>query len=495
MNWALEVLELDASADERAIKRAYARLLRSNRPDDDAAAFQRLHEAYQTALHWQRHQQALATTDAEAPDDGQDPWPTAQPDALEIIIEPQSLADVLAGAAPAAVAPTHPYAEPAWLAQDNLVLPPAIDLDALVARIIDAAGTQPPDRFQVWLDTCPELWSLSGKADAGGELLGRLYHGGDAIGGANFDLLATAFGWDQVGTHVDPDTLAGMRETLRQRWIWQAGNEAALALELQTDQDAPATLPDTRRCRTLLTRPWRHLQALLSAANPARLHMMRNALRHLGDAAAFLPCPPLHEMQVRFWRAVTDDGRLSQDRVLLGLIRGIGLSALWLLLPVAVYVMKASADLDAGLGWPSPGELMPLALTGTAVTLLLGMGVLPWKLLMHWLPTPAAMRLWLPLLAVAAIALSSTPLGFLGMLLGGAALWLAVRRALRASARLNQMLPLLAIGLFFAAPFVMRGLNLSYGALSGGLALGLCLFDLGRLHRTRGERIPTEDAP
>ncbi|MEA5667977.1 heat-shock protein, partial [Stenotrophomonas sp. MH1] len=66
MSWALEVLELDASADERAIKRAYARLLRSNRPDDDAAAFQRLHEAYQTALHWQRHQQALATTDAEA---------------------------------------------------------------------------------------------------------------------------------------------------------------------------------------------------------------------------------------------------------------------------------------------------------------------------------------------------------------------------------------------------------------------------------------------
>ena len=41
--WA--ILQIDASADSRTIKRAYARLLKLNRPDDDPEGFQRLHQA------------------------------------------------------------------------------------------------------------------------------------------------------------------------------------------------------------------------------------------------------------------------------------------------------------------------------------------------------------------------------------------------------------------------------------------------------------------
>ena len=47
--WA--VLQLADDADERTIKRTYARLLKSCRPDDDAEGFQRLREAYEQALH------------------------------------------------------------------------------------------------------------------------------------------------------------------------------------------------------------------------------------------------------------------------------------------------------------------------------------------------------------------------------------------------------------------------------------------------------------
>ncbi|MCV4265913.1 J domain-containing protein [Pseudomonas capsici] len=51
--WA--VLALPDDADERSIKRQYARLLKSNRPDEDAEAFQRLRDAYEQALHIARY--------------------------------------------------------------------------------------------------------------------------------------------------------------------------------------------------------------------------------------------------------------------------------------------------------------------------------------------------------------------------------------------------------------------------------------------------------
>src|SRR5690606_12473160 len=48
------ILDLPFDADERAIKRRYAQLLKVHRPDDDMAAFQRLREAYEGALAWAR---------------------------------------------------------------------------------------------------------------------------------------------------------------------------------------------------------------------------------------------------------------------------------------------------------------------------------------------------------------------------------------------------------------------------------------------------------
>jgi len=52
----------EATADNVVIKRAYARLLKQARPDDDPEGYQRLREAYDAALEqarWMRHRQAM----------------------------------------------------------------------------------------------------------------------------------------------------------------------------------------------------------------------------------------------------------------------------------------------------------------------------------------------------------------------------------------------------------------------------------------------------
>ncbi|MHA6194507.1 J domain-containing protein [Pseudomonas wadenswilerensis] len=67
---AWEVLGLEEDADERAIKRAYARLLKVHRPDEDAEAFQRLREAYESALaeaRWRVEYENEEDSDAAQP--------------------------------------------------------------------------------------------------------------------------------------------------------------------------------------------------------------------------------------------------------------------------------------------------------------------------------------------------------------------------------------------------------------------------------------------
>lgn len=114
-----ETLGLDDGADERSIKRAYARLLKQNRPDDDPEAFQRLRNAYEDALEdvrWRAEQEQEEVFEENA--GALKGLPVAPVNAVEH--------DLLAG--PVDAAPTPVGADPwsAFTLNETTMAPPAL---------------------------------------------------------------------------------------------------------------------------------------------------------------------------------------------------------------------------------------------------------------------------------------------------------------------------------------------------------------------------------
>ncbi len=70
-----QILGIEPTNDERAIKRAYAKQLKTTRPDDDAAAYQRLREAFDYALAVAPHIYIDADGDEDEDTNG-DIWPS-----------------------------------------------------------------------------------------------------------------------------------------------------------------------------------------------------------------------------------------------------------------------------------------------------------------------------------------------------------------------------------------------------------------------------------
>lgn len=225
-------LGLSADADEAQIKRAYARLLRITRPDDDPAGFQQLNDAYQRCLARAR-QRAVATAEVvfDAPDRrgheddarADDAWTAA--DAFEfkpIAIEPRVQAPEV-GREPRIVAPPDPFARPNAAAgasahtatHPNPLLAdlyalatatavhaePAFDLAGFLDELSHAAQTKPPEALQRWLDHHPELYSLTQQQAVARELVAHLSYA-PSLYIAQLDIVLRFFGLDTVGEGV-----------------------------------------------------------------------------------------------------------------------------------------------------------------------------------------------------------------------------------------------------------------------------------------------------
>jgi hypothetical protein len=91
--WPYDLLEIGEDADERTIKRAYARLLKLHRPEDDPAGFQRVNNAYQFCLS---RVDAGATDVPQGFGSGVDTPDTQVPEPAPVIVPPFDIASFIA---------------------------------------------------------------------------------------------------------------------------------------------------------------------------------------------------------------------------------------------------------------------------------------------------------------------------------------------------------------------------------------------------------------
>lgn len=282
MSRPFSVLGLDADADERAIKRAYAAKLKTVRPDEDPDGFQRLNEAYQAALQWAKQRparpapppiadpviQTTAGTSVEsvvpetetpkASDDGttfhfqapplQPSWPSPPAPARLRISEVPAAADAPGEAPPVAsppaprlrvteAPPPPPPAEdaPPWrrlrVSSARLDAPPdahgtalpedevPLDPPRFYLDCLKLAANGSRAEFEAWLRAQPALWSIVRKATLGRGLFDLLRTQLPPVPEVQFDALVAFFAIDDVHSGYDPLVVRQLRATLHTAWV------------------------------------------------------------------------------------------------------------------------------------------------------------------------------------------------------------------------------------------------------------------------------------
>lgn len=409
-------LGLEADADERAVKRAYAARLRRTRPEDDPQGFQALHAAYQAALAHCRQREA-APVQAARP---------AAPVPMPAPVEPAP-----APVRPVAFSPPAPAPVAHGLAVPPLPVP-RFDLGLFVQEAMTRAGAGDPPALERWLHGIEALWSLDTKAQAGHALVSAIHRQAPPMPEACLDTLLAFFGLDTAHSGLDPLALHQLRRRIDLAWHIAPARRRQLASVLGRTQ--PRARSMFHASLDQLQRPFRWPQALLRGLSPGFGREVAGLVHQLcGGHLELLPAS-IDRRQLAFWLASVDVRAITRPRLALAGARVLAALALGLLLGVVFGSMAAD-----------PGSVVDPAAVGITVTIVLVLCAVvlafaAWSQLVRWQGDPVPAGGWIrwlhtglvPLLTGTGLAVElATDAPFAGWPVLLVAAWLAFARLLR----------------------------------------------------------------
>ncbi|MDF3822792.1 J domain-containing protein [Leptospira sp. 96542] len=151
-----DLLGVSRDADATTIKRAYARLLKTTRPDENPQGFQRLNEAYQAALAWHERDPALLLS--------------AQQEELQVPHKTTTPTETSTSATEGARDAKHPLQETAT------PQPEPFSLDKFLQAVEEEAQTSTPEQLTAWLQQQPAFYELNLKTSVATALHDALFH-------------------------------------------------------------------------------------------------------------------------------------------------------------------------------------------------------------------------------------------------------------------------------------------------------------------------------
>lgn len=419
MSRPFSVLGLDADADERAIKRAYAAKLKTVRPDEDPEGFQRLNEAYRAALRWAQSRVAQENGSA-----------AGAVAAAPAIVVPAAQEDAATPAPASAPSPADATpSQPRDLRLRDIGPPQEAEEPPqrfLHACLTVAANARRPE-LEAWLLAQPALWSLSRKAAMGRDLVRLLHTQFPPIPDTNFAAIAGFFAIDDLHSGYDPLFVDRLRQALHAAWVAAHGIGEGAPIEIPADrdgwpvygvartEDAQAELASRRRERAIRhlietrhpellgrTSWWKLAAGVLFSP---RVTEISKALESLGsDADARFDAKAL-----RFWRGAKNVYRLSRGSAFLVFTRSLAIGLVFSTILLSIAMFSKQAPMDAGFAIAIPAIAIAIALLTSLgwLLLVLGLAFVAWQEQPD--PPPGIARRWHRMTIPLLVALGLVP--------------------------------------------------------------------------------------
>ncbi|GLQ96105.1 hypothetical protein [Dyella mobilis] len=324
MKWAFDLLGLPIDTDAASVKRAYARLLRNTRPDEDPEAFQQLHTAYKAAL---AHASNTSAPSQPTPESGSE------------AVTPRNEA-ATHPASPIRPAATISIAQPPASTVRPVI--PAVNIPALANEVVQqATHVDDGNVMQQWLHDRQEFWSIAIKQQTGRLILQSLFKHPQAMSTESLDALLSFFDLDHVLSGINPIALQELRSRQLTLWQLEPHHHRELAREMQLVSGIRPRHGWIKSDLASLKKPLRWHEVMWKALVPGRVRNIGWLARIILGKGGVEELPPsIDRHHTYFWyRASTTGGVFTTPRLIIGAWRASilaltsGLLAMALLLP------------------------------------------------------------------------------------------------------------------------------------------------------------------